>query len=266
MAVVTVVGDGTNTYFWKDKWLDGKRIKEIAPALYAMVPERIINTRTVNEALLNQRWISDFRGVLSHVVLLDFFQLYRLLEDVVLQPGAPDSHLWRFSSSGKYSTKSAYKALLQGAISFEPEKRIWKTWAPGKCRFFMWLVEHNRCWTSDRLAKRGLDHLERCPLCDQHEETINHLLVTCVFARQVWSGLLVAIRLRELVPQPRVSSFEAWWLASSQQHQGQARSAFNSLVILGAWVIWKHRNECVFQRVSRCVAVAIHVAREEALL
>jgi hypothetical protein len=60
MAVVTVVGDGTNTYFWKDKWLDGKRIKEIAPALYAMVPKRIINTRTVNEALLNQRWISDF--------------------------------------------------------------------------------------------------------------------------------------------------------------------------------------------------------------
>jgi hypothetical protein len=200
MAMVTVIGDGTNTYFWKDKWLDGKRIKEIAPTLYAMVPKRIINTHKVSEALLNQRWISDFRGALSLVVLLDFFQLYRLLEDVVLQPGAPDSHLWRLSSSGKYSTKSAYNALLQGAISFEPAERIWKTWAPGKCRFFMWLVEHNRCWTSDRLTKRGLDHPERCPLCDQHEETINHLLVACVFACQVWSGLLVAVELRELVP------------------------------------------------------------------
>jgi hypothetical protein len=71
------------------------------------------------------------------------------------------------------------------------------------------------------------------------------MLVACVFARQVWSGLLGSVELRELVPQPGVPSFEAWWLASSQQLQGQTRSAFNSLAILGAWVIWKHRNECV---------------------
>jgi hypothetical protein len=131
MAVVTVIGDGKNTYFWKDKWLDGKRIKEIAPTLFAMVPKRIINTRKVSEALLNRRWISDFRGALSMPVLLDFFQLYQLLEDVVLQPRAPDSHLWRLSSSGKYSAKSSYTTLLQGAISFEPAEMIWKTWAPG---------------------------------------------------------------------------------------------------------------------------------------
>jgi hypothetical protein len=33
--------------------------------------------------------------------------------------------------------------------------------------FFMWLVEHNRCWTTDRLAKRGMDHPEHFSLCDQ---------------------------------------------------------------------------------------------------
>jgi hypothetical protein len=133
--------------------------------------------------------------------------------DVVLQPGAPDSHLWRLSSSGKYSAKSAYTALLQGATSFEPIERIWKTWAPGKCKFFMWLVQHNRCWTSDRLAKRSMDHPECCPLCDQHEETINHLLVACVFACQVWSGLLGTVGLRELVPQPggKLSGFASWF-------------------------------------------------------
>jgi hypothetical protein len=76
MVVVTVIGDGKNTYFWKDRWMDGKRIKEIAPALFAMVPKRIINTRKVSEALLNRWWITDFRGALSMAVLLDFFQLY----------------------------------------------------------------------------------------------------------------------------------------------------------------------------------------------
>ena len=32
-------------------------------------------------------------------------------------------------------------------------KESGKTWAPGKCKFFMWLVAHNRCWTADCLAQ-----------------------------------------------------------------------------------------------------------------
>jgi hypothetical protein len=55
-----VIGDGTNTLFWKDEWLDRERIKEIAPTLYAMVSKGVINAHKVNEALLNQRWIYDF--------------------------------------------------------------------------------------------------------------------------------------------------------------------------------------------------------------
>ena len=73
--------------------------------------------------------------------------------------------------------KTAYKGFFVGSISFEPCERIWKTWAPPKCRFFVWLVAHNRCWTADRLARRGLPHPEHCPLCDQAAETIDHLLV-----------------------------------------------------------------------------------------
>jgi hypothetical protein len=65
--------------------------------------------------------------------------------------------------------------MFQGSILFGPWERIWKSWAPNKCRFFLWLVAHNRCWTADRLARRNLPHLDRCSLCDQEEETIHHL-------------------------------------------------------------------------------------------
>jgi hypothetical protein len=61
------------------------------------------------------------------------------------------------------------------------------------------------------------------PQCDQHEETINHLLVSCVFARQVWAGLLGVVGLHELVPQTVEDSFEAWWHLSNQRVQGQPR-------------------------------------------
>jgi hypothetical protein len=99
----------------------------------------------------------------------------------------------------------------------------------------MWLVEHNRCWTADRLARRSMDHLDCCPLCDQQEEMINHLLFSCVFARQFWDGLLSVVDLQELVLQVE-ASFEEWWSACgrSRKERVQFPSDFGGLVYLEA--------------------------------
>jgi hypothetical protein len=64
----------------------------------------------------------------------------------------------------------------------------------------MWLVAHNRCWIADRLARRGLTHPERCPMCDQAPETINHILVGCTFAREFWYRFLSQVGLQSLSP------------------------------------------------------------------
>jgi hypothetical protein len=39
-----------------------------------------------------------------------------------------------------------------------------------------------------------------------------------------------------------------------------------TLVMLGAWVIWKHRNSCVLNGATLSVTAALLVAKEEALL
>lgn len=36
-AVVSTVGDGANTLFWKDRWLDGRCIGDVAPAVLKLV-------------------------------------------------------------------------------------------------------------------------------------------------------------------------------------------------------------------------------------
>jgi hypothetical protein len=111
--------------------------------------------------------------------------LWDLLADFTLQPDVEGTYVWQFSSTGQYSSKSAYDSLFLGAIQFRPWERIWKTWAPAKCQVFVWLVTHNRNWTAESLIKRGVPHPEKCPLClcDQEGETIDHLLTSCVFAR-----------------------------------------------------------------------------------
>jgi hypothetical protein len=68
--------------------------------------------------------------------------------------------------------------------------------------FFVWLVAHNRCWTVDRLAGRGLPHPEHCPLYDQ-AKTIDHLLVRCVFAREFWFHFFSRIGLQAFPRNPQ---------------------------------------------------------------
>lgn len=123
--------------------------------------------RSVHEAMTEMRWISDIRGALTVDVLAEYLVLWDLLSDVVLQPEIEDTHIWQFSASGRYSAKSAYEAMFIGGIQFRPWERIWKSWASGKCKFFMWLVAHDKCWMADRLARKGLPHPEHCLLCDQ---------------------------------------------------------------------------------------------------
>jgi hypothetical protein len=200
------------TLFWKDRWLASKTIQELAPRLFSLVSRRRINKCTVGEALSNEAWLDDLQGNISVEALMEFLEIWDIASNMVLTPETPDKHIWRLSSSGQYTSKSAYDALFEGAILFEPYQRIWKSSAPLKCLFFfMWLVAHKRCWTTDRLSHRGLPHPALFPLCDQEKEDIQHLLVTYVFARQFWFWMLRLVGLVALTPQPHESSFIDWW-------------------------------------------------------
>lgn len=118
----------------------------------------------------------------------------------------------------------------------------WKPRAPLRYRFFAWLALKNRC-TSDRLARRGLPHQNAFPFCDQHDETIDHLLVTCVFAREIWDKVCAAMGHTDGAPTAEVS-LQGWCLrAGAHGRLGKAERAIHLLCL---WELWKHRNVVVF--------------------
>jgi hypothetical protein len=41
-----VVGDGNTSRFWTDRWIDGKAIMEIAPAVFNLVSKRLSKSMT----------------------------------------------------------------------------------------------------------------------------------------------------------------------------------------------------------------------------
>ena len=162
IAVNTEVGNGHNTLFLSDKWPHGCSVENLAPAVFACVPPRV-RRQSVADALTNNKWVTEIRGGLTWSVIREFLQLWDCVQDFELNE-MEDRHVWRLESGGCCSSKSAYRAYFQGSITFEPWKRLWKSWAPNKCKVFLWLAIRNRCWTADRLEKRGLPHSNQCPL------------------------------------------------------------------------------------------------------
>lgn len=43
-----------------------------------------------------------------------------------------------------------------------------------------------RIWTADRMRRHGMESHIICPLCDQDDETADHIATGCVFAKEVW--------------------------------------------------------------------------------
>jgi hypothetical protein len=122
-----------------------------------------------------------------------------------------------------------------------------------KCRFFLWLAALNRRWTADRLARRGLEHPEQS-FCDQEEETIEHILLSCVFSREVRYMLLSAFngRLQQVAPGLQDKVFQNWWKLVEVQVPPIQRIQHPGFSC--AWMLWKHRNTCVFDKAPPSIA------------
>ena len=89
------------------------------------------------------------------------------------------------------------------------------------------------------------------------DETINYLLVTYVFGWEFWFLWLRQIGLQILAPHPEAQSFMEWWRGASAAVEDQASRGLYSLIILGAWNLWNHRNRCVFDGRPPSIATAL---------
>jgi hypothetical protein len=208
------LGDGHSTQFWEDRWIDGRSVSEIMPRLYACIPKRRRRTTTVAQGLQNRRWVQDIHGTLGIEEIGDYLLLRRRLEHIQLSDQA-DTMVWKWTSNGSYSASFCYRTTFHGSLLCDAWQLTWKTWASHSVKFFHWLAHLDRCWTAERLQRRGLPHHAKCLLCDQEMETIQHLFIGCSFARQVWVDILSWLR-ATCRPPAQDDTLLSWWLQARQ--------------------------------------------------
>mgnify|MGYP005835639323 CR=1 FL=1 len=160
-------------------------------------------------------------------------------------------HIGAVHTSGQYTARSVYRALHLGLATSPRYECIWRSGAILKCKIFAWLAVQYRLWTSDRRARHGLqDTTAACYTCLQEEDMVDHILLLCPYAKEVWHLCFTEIRVTVRQPQSG-DSLEPWWLQARNAISKTDRRGFDTTVIFVAWSLWKQRNARVFGRVAQ---------------
>jgi len=87
-----------------------------------------------------------------------------------------------------------------------------------------------------------------CVLCSQLSETIDHLLICCPFSREIWFKVLQWMGWEDFAPSTHFDSLADWWVFARKGISKEGRRCFDSLLVLTCWLLWKERNNRIFDR------------------
>jgi uncharacterized protein Usg len=130
------VGNGMNTRFWEDTWLENISLAHQYPSLYNIVHHKNV---TVAQVLAQTPLNITFRRVLSGNKWTLWLQLCRKLMLVTLNE-ENDRFVWNLTSNGLFTVKSMYEDIMSDHTHLI-RKYLWKVKIPLKIKIFMWFFE-----------------------------------------------------------------------------------------------------------------------------
>jgi hypothetical protein len=154
----------------------------------------------------------------------------------------------------RYVQVQSSECGFQGTVALAGAANVWNSFAPMSYKFHAWLALRRRCWTADRLLRRGLPSHTLCPLCRVHDETLDHLSLDCPFAKVVWAD--TNSELRTPLPSP-AAPLSDWWPEAVE------RKTANSLISLVIRSLWLERNARVFDKIKTSPQEIVRRIRDE---
>jgi hypothetical protein len=238
------VGDGSHIKFWTDKWCGESPLRLQFPDLYRMA--RLKNA-LVQDVLVfngsNIHWdVRFFREAQDWEIEL-IAKFMDLLYSVNIRPAEADAICWCPSSHKIFEVKSFYKLLQPAAVQPFPWKKVWRSRAPSKVNFFIWTAALGKILTTDNLRKRRLFVLDWCGMCKRDGESVDHLLLHCSIAHEIWDLVFSMFGVHWVMPR-RVMDLLFCWPGLPKQKAGDIWRLIPHCIM---WCLWRERNARCFE-------------------
>ncbi|KAF9624334.1 hypothetical protein IFM89_009617 [Coptis chinensis] len=172
------VGNGEAINIWRENWLLQKPICDF----FQEERKEILKYQArLSECIQGDRWAFsiEMTQVLHHLGI-DISKLP--------QPDSSkeDSRVWMASTTGKFIVVAAHEAIRTKAPQPAWSEFIWSSKVLPRTQGIVWKLAHGVARTNNQLQKRKTHLASRCCLCRNQEETLDHVLFHCPFAKRVW--------------------------------------------------------------------------------
>ena len=179
-----VVGNGRGVKFGMDSWCGREPLKVSFPGLFAMADCKDAWVRDLwSGPKEGEGWTLVFTRPFNDWELPKVERFLSCIERVFVVNEMEDMLKWEETKNGIFSVKSMHLALRSRPVESFPWLGVWKTGVQPKISLFTWEAIWGEILTCDQLQKRGFTLANRCHLCLEEEETMDHLLLHCVKTR-----------------------------------------------------------------------------------
>ncbi|XP_071713997.1 uncharacterized protein [Rutidosis leptorrhynchoides] len=199
----------------------------------ALVKDRIIWDGS--KWVCNWSWAREPSGRVGG----DLHSLSALILGVALNPEKKDSWGWTPGNNGIFTTK-ALTSMINSRILTSSDtncETLYNKLVLKKVEVFVWRARKSRLPVLVELDKRGVDlNSVRFPLCDDDIESVNHSLIHCKHAFEVWCKVFYWWG-RCGIPFINVGDlFIDWGQASTSVRKG----IWQAVVWTCSYLIWKN--------------------------
>jgi len=193
------VGDGAQTLFWWDPWIDGLVLKNSFSRLFDLTTNKMTTVAEMYSfgwGVEGEAW--QWRRRLLAWEEERVREYCDILSNIVLQPTHSDRWIWHLHASNSYKVTSAYNHLLtftSNNLAVTHMIKIWNKEVPLKISLYAWRLLRNRLPTTDNLIKRHILH-PNAQLCVGGCSMIKdakHLFLSCDFFGKLWYGAWLSL-------------------------------------------------------------------------
>ena len=110
-----------------------------------------------------------------------------------------------------------------------------------------WIALNESCLTQNNLNRRGFQLVNRCYLCMENEETVNHLFLHCPVATNLWNMFYCLSGLKWVMPQNLRDAQMSWSLWRVDKTIKKIWLMISAAIF---WCLWNERNCRCFDGIS----------------
>ncbi|XP_071739290.1 uncharacterized protein [Rutidosis leptorrhynchoides] len=247
-SFVRKIEDGGTISFWNEQWINGGKLCNLFLRLYRLESNTAATVKDQVKKKIDGSFVFAWSWNRDPIGRTwdELMKLEQAVMEVEFDGNSSDAWKWTLSNSNIFEVRKLAQVTDENLLGITPshDPHLLNNLVPKKIEIFMWRARKKRLPVRVELDKRGIDlDNVRCPVCNEDLESVDHTLLFCKHARDVWERVF------------------KWWglnVYSSFSISELVNDVGNTIASsLGAkvwqatrWItmyqIWKNRNNSVF--------------------